>query len=523
MALERSRTESGGWLTKLFARDDTRSRILISTALATLLACAVLLPLLGHKPLAEWDEAIYAEVSQEMLALGWLVPHWNGYVWLEKPPLMLWITALFFKVLGVSEFWARAGSAFSGVAIVGLLHGWLARRRDLATAWLCSVVLLGTLGFQHVARVGEMDVLLSLGCVIALIGLTAVEERRLTGWYGFWGGFAIALMTKGAASVVLLLTLIAVIVLERWRGDRFGTAWWLGLTGFLVVVVPWHLLMALAFGQRFLAEYLGLHVITRAVTQMEGHHSHAWYYLGVLLVSAAPFVLLYPAAIANAFRRKDLRLWAVFALIVVVFFSVIQTRLPHYIAPAYPALAVLTAVWIADWLRPRVLAGRPKNFWIALIVGTAALCVVGVLATGPGRKQLRTAKLDDGTVLPDSKESEMLLKSVFEAKHEAPGTLGPESYRGPLLYWREGRIQSIASSIFYAGRTVQQVRLQPVPASTLKNRYSENAVSLSEALTTDPQMILLDTKLLKGLPDGIIYRRLKAGPTMEVGVIARIR
>src|ERR1700735_4634169 len=102
----------------------------ISTLLATPLACLVLLPLLGHKPLTNWDEGIYAGVSREMLSLGFLVPHWNYQPWFEKPPLMLWITAAFFKLFGAHDFWARAGSALSGVAIVALLHGWLIRRKD---------------------------------------------------------------------------------------------------------------------------------------------------------------------------------------------------------------------------------------------------------------------------------------------------------------------------------------------------------------------------------------------------------
>src|SRR5580693_2003978 len=95
----------------------TQRERLISTAVATVIAAVVLLPLLGHKPLAEWDEGIYAEVSREMLHGSWLVPRWNTHLWLEKPPLMLWITAAFFKLFGVSEFWARAGSTFSGIAI----------------------------------------------------------------------------------------------------------------------------------------------------------------------------------------------------------------------------------------------------------------------------------------------------------------------------------------------------------------------------------------------------------------------
>lgn len=153
-----------------------RTPALVSAGLAMLLACAVLLPLLGHRALAEWDEGIYAEVSREMLTSGWLVPHWNDAVWMEKPPLMLWVTAGFFKVFGVSEFWARAGSALAGVAIVGLLQGWLVRRGDGLAAWLNTIFLLGTMGFLHLSHMGEMDLLLTLGCCVSLIGLQKVEE-----------------------------------------------------------------------------------------------------------------------------------------------------------------------------------------------------------------------------------------------------------------------------------------------------------------------------------------------------------
>ena len=260
----------------------TRRRKQISTALATLAACLVLLPLLGHRPLTDWDEGIYAEVSREMLAHGWLVPFWNQAVWLEKPPLMLWITAVFFKLFGVTDFWARAGSALSGVALVGLLHVWLALKKDTLTAWLSTLILLGTFGFLHVCHVGEMDVLLSLGCAIAIIGLTQIDELNLTGWYLFWIGFAVAAMTKGAAAVTLPVTAIAVACVptgsrERPTGNRFGTSFWLGLAIFLLLVLPWHLAMAHLFGQRFLAEYFGLQVLTRATSQIEGHATHWWY------------------------------------------------------------------------------------------------------------------------------------------------------------------------------------------------------------------------------------------------------
>src|SRR5882757_2914050 len=330
-----------------------------STLLAMLLACVVLLTLLGHKSLTDWDEGIYAEISREMLAGSWLVPHWNYQLWFEKPPLMFWITATFFKLFGVHEFWARAGSAFSGVAIVGLLHGWLFRRKNALAAWISTVMLLGTFGFLHVCHVGEMDVLLSLGCCIALCGLTAVQECRLNGWYLFWGGFAIAAMTKGSASIVLVLTAVLFAGLDRWDLRRFGKAFWLGFLFFLAAVLPWHLYMFSRFGQDFLGEYLGYHVLARAAHPIEGHLTHWWFYLWVLLVSAPPFVLLYPFAIAAALRRAELRVWAMFALVVVGFFTVVQTRLPHYIAPAYPALAVITAAFLTDYLEALLKKYKP--------------------------------------------------------------------------------------------------------------------------------------------------------------------
>ena len=92
--------------------DSTRAA-LRSTALAALLATIVLFTLLGHNRLTDWDEGIYAQVSREMLSTGWLIPHWNSFVWIDKPPLTYWITTLFFHLFGVSEFTARLGSALA--------------------------------------------------------------------------------------------------------------------------------------------------------------------------------------------------------------------------------------------------------------------------------------------------------------------------------------------------------------------------------------------------------------------------
>ena len=494
------------------------STALASTAMAALTAAIVLLPLLGHKPLAEWDEGIYAEVAREMLGHSWLAPHWNGQLWFEKPPLLLWITAAFFKVFGVTEFWARAGSAFAGIGTVAMLHLWLARAKDVLAAWLSTLVLLGTLGFLHVCHVGETDVLLSLGCCVAVIGLALVDDGSVRGWYFFWLGFAIALMTKGAASIVLPLTAIIFAGLQRWRYDRLRAPFFLGLAGFLALVAPWHVAMYREFGSSFLDVYLGLHVIARSTQQLEGHASHWWYYGKVLLVSAPPFVLIYPFAVVRGLRRDGLRVWAVFALVVLLFFTLVQTRLPHYIAPAYPALSMLTAVWVADWLRPLLAARRPVGYWIKLSVAACAITIASVWITTPARKSLHSTALARGVTLTDNKDSIALLKSAFAR---------PQPIAGPLLLLRNGRILSIATDVFYSRRTVQQVALQPVPAGTPGNPgnpiepYMFNPEPLAEAVTSEPRLILLDRVLVASIPARFAYTPIQSQGTVELGTIVR--
>lgn len=486
----------------------------VSTALATLIACAVLLPLLGHRALTDWDEGIYAEISREMLHRNPLVPHWNYQPWFEKPPLMLWLTALFFKLFGVSEFWARAASAFSGVAIVALLHATLLRAKDRLAAWLSTFMLLATFGFLHICRVGEMDVLLSLGCTLAITGLVAVERRTLTGWYLFWLGFAIAAMTKGAACIVLILALLILLAIERTLRS-LSKPFWLGLVLCALLLLPWHLMMFHLYGRAFLDDYLGFHVLARATRQIEDHRSHWWYYLNVLLVSAAPFVLVYPFAIVHGMRRHALRPWAIFALVVIVFFSIVQTRLPHYIAPAYPALTLLTAVFVADKIRhyQRVHSPVSRIFWIASATAAVFLCIISAPITSHARSNLRQATVGPDTVAAQ-KESVLLLRRVFRNPPPAPG---------PLLTWWEGNRRSIATSVFYAQRPVQQVQpfTPSLPFAPVTDKYMYRPEPFASALNQGPRLLLLDRSLVPLLPADLSYEPIATGRWMEVGLVQK--
>jgi hypothetical protein len=357
-----------------------------------------------------------------------------------------------------------------------------------------------------------MDVLLSLGCCIALCGLTAIQDRQLSGWYLFWAGLTIALMTKGAASIVLIIAALLFATVERWNSTRLGRSFWLGLLLFLALVLPWHVYIFHRFGNSFLTEYLGFHVLARATHQIEEHSTHWWYYLWVLLISAAPFALLYPFAIADCFRRKEFRAWAIYVLVVLAFFTAVQTRLPHYIAPVFPALALLTSVFVANRLRgfQRRRQQSLTSFWTTFTIVAASICIASAFLTSGPRRKLHEAKVSNDVVFAE-KESIQLLRDVFSR---------PQPVQGPLLVWWEGNARSIATSVFYARRPVQQVQLQPLPVGPT-DKYLFQPQTLKDAVAPGPRIILLDKYLVQQIPSEFSYRQIVSGRAMEVGVIAR--
>ncbi len=491
-----------------------------------LLACLVLLPLLGHRPLTEWDEGIYAEIAREMLAGGswhsWLAPHFNGQLWFEKPPLQMWLTACSLRLFGTNALAARLPSALAGIATVGVLHVWLLRRLNHLTAWLGTVLLLSSFGFQHAARTGETDSLLTLFCLIAVLGLAEVLGAHPRGWLLFFLGFGLAVMTKGAAAITLPLTATLLVVTERRQLLRFGASFLQGALLFLLIALPWHAVLLHGYGQAFLHDYLGLHVLHRASTAIEGHLTHPWFYLGVLLVSAPPFALLYPSAILRPLWRHEpthnsnapnhaLRAFALFALTTLCLFSIARTRLPHYIAPAYPALSALTATLVAPWLQAAVRRHRKLAPW--LIFGSVALYAASALLTAPSRRSLHSPRLPGGRLTPDNREGTALLQAALRSHPALP--------EGPLLLWRSNPQTPVATAAFYGQRLALPVSPLPLPAAgTLRkeDRYAPDPTSLAQALT-GPRLILLDRNLEPDLPSAFRLNLLARGATQDVAVL----
>lgn len=359
---------------------------------AVLLAAALLFAwnLWGYD-LGAPDEPYFAEGAREMLADGhWAVPHVNGAVTTDKPPLFFWLIAICSLPFGqVTEVTARIPSALAALGTVALTLRLGRRLSSESTASLAGLVLATTWMFWDKARSAQIDSLLCFLILAALCAFQAFREGkadgRRAGWL-FWSASALAVLAKGPVGLMLplgiaLVTLAADRNLRLWR--RFAPV--SGLCLFVAVIALWAAVATVGGrGEYSVVSAFDEHVAKRAVFGM--HHAQPpWYYLKSLPLNLLPWTALVPGALFLAFRRRDAgdRFLLVFALFVAAFFSVFTEKRDLYVLPAFPAFALLVARlvgevrgWESAAASPRMPADRR---WV-----TIPQALTGILLTAAG-------------------------------------------------------------------------------------------------------------------------------------------
>ncbi|HEU4432548.1 MAG TPA: glycosyltransferase family 39 protein [Pyrinomonadaceae bacterium] len=318
----------------------------LTAALLIVLAVTILFGRLGSKAVF-FDEAIYAEVSKQMVERGeWLTSHWNGRVWFEKPPAYFWATALLFKIFGVTEFWARFASALSGLGVL-LLAFLIARRIYNQTAGILAVlILLSTQLFVYYARFGSTDTMLTLFIVLAVYSYLRTEEDERF-WVLAGASCAMALMVKGAAGLIAPAVLLVASLIDRRFRAILRSRWlWLGIAVAVLIAAPWHLLMYRQHGDAFVNSYLSAHVISRAKTNINEFNRGYGFYFSVLKDFVSPWAFIFPFALIFA-RRPRSFVVIVLAAMVFVGYTLVQTKFQWYILPAIPPFAIVTGGFLA--------------------------------------------------------------------------------------------------------------------------------------------------------------------------------
>jgi 4-amino-4-deoxy-L-arabinose transferase-like glycosyltransferase len=322
----------------------TTKRLAVSVLIV--LAITVLFAQLGRTSL-RFDEAIYAQVSKEMVERGeWLTPYWNANLWFEKAPAYFWTTGLLFKFFGIGEFLARFASALSGLGVL-LLAFLIARRiyNDAAGVFTVMILLSSQL-FVYYARVGTTDTMLTLFILLAIFTyLRTAENERF--WLLSGVSCAMALMVKGPAGLVAPAVIVLASLFDRRFMSMLQSRWlWVGVAVAALIAAPWHLFMYWKYSDAFVSSYLSRHVISRATTNINRFSRDYGYYFSVLKNFFSPWVFILPFAVIFA---RHARSFAVLILAVMVFvgYTLVQTKYPWYILPAIPAFAIVTGGFFA--------------------------------------------------------------------------------------------------------------------------------------------------------------------------------
>ncbi|RMF86298.1 MAG: phospholipid carrier-dependent glycosyltransferase, partial [Nitrospirae bacterium] len=356
--------------------------------LAAVACLALALYLAGNGATSLWDrdEPRFAEAAREMVVRGdYVVPRFHRQVRYDKPPLVYWLMAACYRATGPTAFGARLPSALAGalaVALTGLAGRYLVG--EAAALWgALALALALQLGVE--AKVATADA--TLLATIAAGQLALVRSwRGAGGWANGllgWGAVALGILAKGpVAPAVVGGTALG---LKLAGGRRWPWPWprlAAGLALLLALTLPWAVAVQRATGGEFLRVALGHHVVERAARALEGHRGPWWYYLAALPVSFFPWSFLGYGAAARLLRHgrePEARLLLLWLALPFLLFSLAATKLPHYVLPAYPALALALGAAVAQAARPR--------WWGAASVASGLLgLALGIgLAVGAGR------------------------------------------------------------------------------------------------------------------------------------------
>ncbi len=399
---------------------------------------------LGGAHLWDVDEAIFSQSAKEMLDRGDLVvPYFNGQVFTHKPAMMYWMMVAGYKMFGPTEFGARFWSAVFGVGSVLITYR-LGRLifSPRAGVW-AALALASCVQFNLIARAATPDAYLTFFSALAvLLFVSGTATARIASgtanasnvpwagqttfepswwcWVAVYAAMGCGVLTKGPVGVVLPTATIGLFLLviraeavayeprDGWRAAARNVGRWLAsvlspglfartvwsmrpltaLAAVLAVAGPWYVWVGVRTGGEWPAAFFGVHNFGRFLNAMENHRGPIFYYLIAVAVGFFPWSVFFAPGLVNMRKQLAQRsAWRAGHVLVgswlavwIGFFSLAGTKLPSYVAPAYPALALFAGAFVDCWLREPAVLSR---YWSRMVWATVALAGVGILVALP--------------------------------------------------------------------------------------------------------------------------------------------
>jgi 4-amino-4-deoxy-L-arabinose transferase-like glycosyltransferase len=303
---------------------------------------------LGTKSLENHGYSRYAEVAREMIRSGdWVVPHYNGEVYLDKPPLLFWLIAIPASLYGsVTPFIALLPSALAGWIGVIFVFFWARRIYGSDKAGLISAgILLSAHQYFFEARLAKTDILLCLFILLSLYffhrGYGEPGRKR----YLFHGlsffAMGLGILTKGPFGLFFPILVMALFLIKerKWR-IWISKPFFLGYVILLFMVLPWVFLFI---------DRVGLSETIRLVreTQILTRHAPFYFYFIQIWGEFAPWSVLFPFLFFYLWKQRSTvwhseeSLFLIWFIVLFILLTLFEYKVARYLLPALPPLAFM--------------------------------------------------------------------------------------------------------------------------------------------------------------------------------------
>jgi hypothetical protein len=376
------------------ARSSSQWRVARLVALVIVVAWTCIFFRLGGLPLLQPDEGRNAEVAREMLASdSWLVPTYNGLAYLDKPAFYFRLVAESLRTFGNTEAAARLPSALSAAALLLLIAGFCKRVYGTRAAILAVAIVASTPLFFAFARIVIFDMTLALFvCGAVFAGYLAEEPGTSERWRRRWylcGAAAIGLATLVKGPVGFLLPALVMLAFNKLDGRRGAVRRMFApgnLLVFLALVLPWFAGVSIL---RPDFPYYGIVMESLSRFSTGSFHRTApfYYYAPVIAGVMFPWSVMVLALGRRAWLERARwssadRLFVIWTVVVVLFFSISQSKLPGYVLTAVIALGILLArafdaAWDQDGDSPGVRRAIQRGALLLCLVLVACTALLG--------------------------------------------------------------------------------------------------------------------------------------------------
>ncbi len=333
---------------------------------------------LGSYGLLEPDEGRYAEIAREMAQPGgdWIIPRLNGIPHFQKPPIFYWFTAASIKIFGVNEMAARLPVALSALFTLFLTMGISRRLFGENAARISLLILASTPLFLMLGRTITPDMTMTMWITSAIYCLVRARESRRWQWL-FFVCAGLGFLTKGPVSFVVPFSAAIgySIALKKTGAPRLSLPWLFGIPLAVLIGLSWFFIAAAQYPE--LAGYFWKYeFVERFTSSTHGRSRPFWFFIPVLIGGFLPWALPALRQLVAALKQRSAEFGLLSAWLIIPFLilSMSGSKLPTYVLPLFPALAVaLGAAFSSATQNGNLASFLPKSIRVAM-----ALCLVAI-------------------------------------------------------------------------------------------------------------------------------------------------